>query len=126
MKTVLILDDDLGFVFWLGHVLDAAAYSTLPAKSVPDAVLLVTQLGLTVDVLVINLALAEGLNFVTAMHSSQRDMKVIGVLNDPVEVTNILGVNAVHLKPSVRNEAAKVEWLQYVQSVLANQRRASM
>lgn len=126
MKTVLILDDDLGFVFWLGHVLDAAAYSTLPAKSVPDAVLLVTQLGLTVDVLVINLSLAESLDFITALHSSQRDMRVVGVVNDPMEPVNIPGVHAVRLKPSIRNEAAKVEWLQYIQRVLANQRHAGM
>jgi ActR/RegA family two-component response regulator len=120
LKTVLILDDDLGFVFWLGHVLDAAAYSTLPAKSVPDAALLVTQLGLTVDVLAINLALAEGLDFIAAMHRSQKDMRVIGILNDPANAINIPGVNSVHLKPSIRNEEAKIEWLQYIQSVLAN------
>src|SRR5579862_1947430 len=58
LKTVLILDDDLRFGFWLGHLLDAATvYSALPARSVPDATLLVRQLNLKVDVLVINLAL---------------------------------------------------------------------
>ena len=118
MGTVLILDDDLGFVFWLGHLLDAAGYSTLPAKRVPDGALLVMQLDLIVDVLVINLALAGGLDFVAALRRSQRDSKVIGVLNDPAEVGNIPGVSAVQLKPSIWNEVARIEWLQCIKRVL--------
>jgi DNA-binding response OmpR family regulator len=119
LKTVLILDDDLGFVFWLGHVLDAAEYSTLPAKSVSDAAQLIRQLDLTLDALVINLAVVDAIDFIDDLHRSQEDLRVIGVLDDPVEGVNIPGVNAVHLKPSIRGEAAKIEWLQYIQRVVA-------
>jgi hypothetical protein len=43
----------LGFVFWLGHVLDASGYQALPAKSVADALVLVSELNVRVDVIVI-------------------------------------------------------------------------
>jgi ActR/RegA family two-component response regulator len=117
-RTVLIIDDDLGFVFWLGHVLTAAAYSPLPAKSVPDAVYLVKQLGLTVDVLAINPALPGGLDFISALQRSQQDIRVIGVLNDPQQVAHIFAVNAAHLKPTVFDEMAKGEWLECIDRVI--------
>lgn len=119
LKTVLILDDELGFVFWLGHLLDAAGYSALPAKSVPDAAMLIMQLDLRVDVLVINLALAGAADFIGAMHRSQMGVKVIGVLNDPAEAAHIPRVNAVQLKNSTLSEAEKLGWLECIQRVLA-------
>jgi len=107
-------------VFWLGHALDAASYSALPAKSVPDAALLIMQLDVRVDVLVINPALSGGPDFIAALHRSQGDVRVIGILNDANQVVHIPGVNASHPKPAILNEAAKAEWLQCIESVLAN------
>jgi len=120
LKTVLILDDDLRFGFWLGHLLDAAAYSALPAKSVPDAMLLVRQLNLKVDVLVINLALAGAVDFIAALQGSHQALQVIGVLSDSAQVPNIPRVNALQIKSPVLNEIAKIEWLQCVHEVLAH------
>jgi response regulator RpfG family c-di-GMP phosphodiesterase len=120
LEKVLILDDDLGFVFWLGHLLDATGYSALPAKSVPDAALLLLQLDAKIDLVVINLALAGAIDFLAALHRSQRDIRVVGILDDPVEATGLRGVNTVRSRPSVLNEPAKVEWLQCVQHILAN------
>jgi hypothetical protein len=37
MVTVLIIDNDLGFMFWLGQILSEAGYAVLPAKSAPEA-----------------------------------------------------------------------------------------
>ena len=119
LKTVLIIDNDLGFVFWLGHVLDAAGYSALPAKSVPDAALLVMQLGFTVDVLAINPSLTGAGDFIAALHRSQKDVRVIGVLNDPQQVVHIPGLNAAHPKPTVFDEMAKAGWLKCIDAFCA-------
>jgi hypothetical protein len=125
LTTVLILADDLGFVFWLGHVLDAAEYSAWPAKAVADAALLILQLHLRIDVLVVDLALAGALDFIAALRRSQGHCKVVGVLNEAVVVTNIPGVAAVHTKPPVRNEVAMMDWLQCIQGVVATARHAT-
>ena len=37
MRSILIVDSDLGFVFWLGRALHDAGYEALPAKDVPEA-----------------------------------------------------------------------------------------
>ena len=49
MKTVLVIDSDLGFVFWLGRGLDQAGYPSFPAKSVPNAKTLLNELKIAVD-----------------------------------------------------------------------------
>ena len=35
MVTVLIIDNDLGFIFWLGQILNDVGYAALPAKLRP-------------------------------------------------------------------------------------------
>ena len=118
LKTVLIVDGDLGFAFWLGHLLDAAGYLAMPAKSIPDAAKLVVQLNLAVDVLVINLAVPGSVDFIAASQRSNSDLRVVGVLNDSVEVANIPRVHTIHFKGTVLDEQAKVDWLQCVRGVL--------
>lgn len=105
-------------MFWLGHLLDAAAYLALPAKSVSGAAKLVTHLDLTVDVLVINVALPGGVSFIADLQKANNDVRVIGVLNDSVEMAHIPKVNAIHFKGFAMDEAAKSDWLQCVREVL--------
>ena len=115
---MLIVDGDLGFTFWLGQVLDAASYLALPAKSPADAALLVLQLDLRVDVLVINLALAGAIDFIAALHRSQTHIRVVGILNDPMQVVSVPGVHATHAKPLVPDRVAQAEWLQCIEQVM--------
>lgn len=106
-------------MFWLGHLLDAAFYSALPAKSVEDAALLVMQLDLRVDVLVINPALPGAGDFIAALHRSHRGLKVIGVGDDTSGNLNIPGLNAILTKPVIFDEEAKAEWLRGIEHVLS-------
>ena len=53
-KTILITDRDLGFVFWLGQLLDDAGYQALPARSSVDAIALQNQFHLKIDLLILN------------------------------------------------------------------------
>jgi hypothetical protein len=49
VKTVLLVDSDLGSVFWLGHALDSAGYEALPAKVFQDAIALLVQYRLSIE-----------------------------------------------------------------------------
>jgi hypothetical protein len=118
LKRVLIIDNDLGFAFWLGHVLDAAGYSALPAKSVPDAALLVMQLQLKVDVLAINPSLSGAADFIAALHRSQRNATIIGVLNNPQQVVTIPALHTAYPRPEVVDQTAKVQWLEHIEHAL--------
>lgn len=116
--TVVIVDHDLGFVFWLGHMLDSRGHSALPARTVADAALLIMQLDLKIDVLVINLSLPGAVEFVNAMHRTRRQVTVIGIIENAQPATTIPGVNALHPKPRTIDLSSKMGWINCVEGLL--------
>ena len=63
MKTVLIIDSDLGFVFWLGRILQGAGCEVIPAKSSAEASVLLSELSTGVDLLIVDSRLAGVVDF---------------------------------------------------------------
>lgn len=117
--TVLIADHDLGFVFWLGHALDSLGYSALPAKTVPDAALLIMQLDLQVDVLLINLELEGAGDFVLALHRRYPLLKVIGIIQDSLQSPAIPGITTIQKKPVAIDSQAKIGWIHCIEGLMA-------
>src|SRR5215472_14245187 len=77
MKTVLVVDSDVGFVFWLGQGLDQNRYAVLPAANVPNARTLLDELRITADLVVVNPALPDAANFVEALRGRNPCLKVV-------------------------------------------------
>ena len=119
VKTVLIVDDDLGFAFWLGQALDRAGYETWPARSVTAAKALLAEVRLGVDLLVITATLPRALAFATYLGRTKQDFKVIAVYEDLSDgIKPFPKAAAVHQKPQTIDTAAKLEWVQLVTGVL--------
>ena len=53
-KVVLIVDDDLGFVMWLGQVLSQAGMLPFPAKNGEEGLSRIRDLHLTPDLAIVN------------------------------------------------------------------------
>lgn len=119
MKGVLIVDDDLGFAFWLGQTLDGAGYESMPAKSIPDATLLLAELRVPIDVLVLNPALPGCAVFEHTLRSSKGDLKVICLTGD-ADPEPLPSADVWRSKPDVADELSRLEWLQVIQSLFAN------
>lgn len=51
---MLILDDDLGFVWWLGEIFTELGYGAVPAPSCPQALSMIEALDLSVDLAILN------------------------------------------------------------------------
>jgi len=96
METILLIDDDLAFVFWLGRILDGAGYAAYPAKDVEDARSLVAQCGLPVDLLIINSATAGLAAFVRDLRMSRPGLEVV-VVGGPAFSDAIIGPPAATL-----------------------------
>ena len=118
VRTVLIVDSDLGFVFWLGQALDVAGYEALPAKSAAEAKTLVRELKVTVDVLVANpnapgvAALAEHLN------RSQGHLSLIALVNNDNETFPEQPFPAVRKRRACRgDEVSRFEWVHLIQDL---------
>ena len=119
VKTVLLVDDNLGFAFWLGQALDRAGYETWPARSVPAAESLLEEVPLAVDLLVINASLPRAPAFATRLCRNKSDFKVIAVYEGGTDVTESFPqASAVHQKPQTIDIAAKLEWVQLVRILL--------
>jgi DNA-binding response OmpR family regulator len=120
VKTVLLVDADLGFIFWLGKALDRAGYDALPARSVADARVLLHELNPTIDLVILNPALADAASFVEKLRQSDIHLKFIALLDHPAdEVKDLPGIDAVQCKPETIDELTGPEWLQFIQGVLS-------
>ena len=122
MKTVLIVDDDLGFAFWLGQALDRAGFETWPARSVVAAQSLLAEVNLPVDLLVITSSLPWAPVLATHLGRTRADFKVIAVCDEPGDVVQSFPkVSAVRQKPQTIDAAARIEWVQFIKGVLEDQ-----
>jgi DNA-binding response OmpR family regulator len=90
---IIILDDDLAFVLWLGHTLVANGYSAFPATSVPEALRLIEELqGESVDLVIANPVLpgvSELLDGLRTWHVSPKviaiEDRTLGTANSDIE-----------------------------------------
>jgi hypothetical protein len=119
VKTVFIIDADLGFVFWLGQALQDSGYQVLPAKSFPEAATVITELKAEIDLLIVNPFLAGAAAFVDALRSSRPNLKVLAVLgeNDP-QVSQIPSPDATVRKPLQADRIASAVWVGMVEQLL--------
>ncbi|HXK01337.1 MAG TPA: hypothetical protein VMS37_02980 [Verrucomicrobiae bacterium] len=120
VKTVLIVDNDLGFAFWLGHALDQAGFYALPAVSASGASKLLTELGLNADLVVINANLPDAASFIADLRLAQPALKVVTVVDDIEEPPPVfLQANLVEQKPIATDENARHDWVETIRMILS-------
>lgn len=118
MGTILIIDDDLGFLMYLGRILADAGYQALPALSIQEAVDLIRRLRTQVELVV--LPLSTDLNHVIpALTVGTARPKVIATEDTTQPKYAIAAiVDDVLVKPSSREEPQPRQWLDVVRRVL--------
>ncbi len=116
--TVLIIDSDLGLVFWLGRVLDQQGYETLPAKSVHDSQRLLNELQVSADVVILNAALPGATDFAVNLRREHNRVKIVMLISDGYAPIATLADWHI-IKPSVVDDVAKMELCQGVLAVLS-------
>lgn len=87
LPSVLIVDDDLGFLVWLPAILGKAGYGAIPARTISDAAKLMR--GFRPRVLVINPSLRGAANFVNRLRRQNPDLKVIFLADPRNQLENI-------------------------------------
>lgn len=117
LTAILIVDNDLGFVFWLGHLLDAEGFSAYPARTVPDAALLVLQFDLSPDLLVINPQLPSAQELISSLHRLNGNICVIAVGNT-AQPDHHPGIHRYVKKTSHFDNSAREEWTHLVHEAL--------
>jgi hypothetical protein len=116
--TILLVDADLGFVFWLGQVLDLVDHNALPAKNIRAADELIQQHKASVDVLVINPLLPNAQTFISNLRQSLRRLKVLAVIPGGCEgLSSLPQIEARKEKPRHFTKAAALEWVNLIHSL---------
>jgi hypothetical protein len=121
IRTVLIVDRELGFVFWLGQALDRAGYQALPAKSCEDAAELLKQLNVEIHLLIVGYCLAGAGAFADALRRSQGHLKVIAVIGEGEQPGSPFpGADASQLMLSAVDEGSEAEWLETIEAIFCH------
>jgi CheY-like chemotaxis protein len=125
IKNILIVENDLGFIFWLGGALVAGDYQPWPACGVSDATELIEKAALPIDLLIVDPSLPGVSKLTAILRRSQADLKLIA-LGAEVK-TKLTGINAWLRKPVPTQEPAKQEqeWLEAVKDVFIGRKRAA-
>ena len=116
--TILLVDSDLGFTFWLGRALDSAGFEALPAKSIPDAMALIDEYHLAVDVLILDPALPGASRLVAFLRRYRQSIKVIAAADPEALRSGFPQVDAVRRRSIEFNDETRQDWVRFVQSIL--------
>jgi DNA-binding response OmpR family regulator len=116
--TVLIVDEDLAFVFWLGRLLNKAGYQVWPARNGHDAAALLKELDTGVDLLVIN---SNSCGAAALIEDQRRrtNFKIIALQAQDEGMSALSSTDVTLVKPRRFDELSEFEWMGVIERVLA-------
>jgi len=124
MKHILIVDNNLGFLFWLGEALSEAHHQAWPACNVTDAGAILRSRRLPrVDLLVVNPSVEGAMRLVQRLRRTRPDLKVLAV--DPVNGEQVRGITDWRARPHGGDRSARQEWLRHIERVIHVHKRAA-
>jgi hypothetical protein len=122
VKTVLVVDNDLGFLYWLGCTLCAAGYMALPAKNSQNAKELLGRLNVGVQLLIVNSSMPGARAFADMLRRSQGRLRIVALIGGGEQPTRAFpGADASQHKRSCLGEFSEIEWLETVERVFAGE-----
>ena len=116
-STVLMMDEELGFLLWLGAILGEAGYRALPAKTVIDAARMARVF--PPNVLVINPELLGAAQLIVTLRAHNPDLKVIALAEPSVQLENVI----VLPRPTEITAETGNQWLKTIENVLGRGNR---
>lgn len=114
-KNILIVDQDLGFIFWLGSALAAAGYRPWPAGNPAEAISLARRKPLArLDLLIVNASLPGVATLIAHFRRAHAQLKVMAL---GPEGKSLSGVHAWRPIPGLTDDSAKKEWVRAIKQV---------
>ena len=118
--TALLVDDDLGFVYWIGERFHEAGYQPVPALNVRQAVSLIKKLDLKIAVVVVNPGLRGVRSFIKTLSQRQSFAKIILIRDPRAPITVVVRAHAIVERPSGLEPASRHEWLRKLRRILSH------
>lgn len=117
IPVVLIVDEDLGFVWWLGQIFSQAGCQVVPTLNAGQMVSLTQDLNLKVDLIVVNPELSGVPEMIRTL-STSRPPKIVAIRNHNTDVGSSLHADATLERPSGWGPVSEKEWLECVRRLV--------
>jgi hypothetical protein len=111
----LIVDDDVGLIFWFGEIFAKAGWNIVPALNCRQAVSLAVMWDSHIDLIVVNPALKSIPELVDTLSRVHRPKIVI--IRDP-DVEPDIPADATIDRPDVSTSLSRAEWAERVRKLL--------
>jgi DNA-binding NtrC family response regulator len=115
--TALIVDDDLGFVWWLGELLHEAGYGAIPATRAVDAIPLVKSLKIKIDLAFVNPSLPGAERMIEHL-AAEGPIKVVVISEGSELSAGRIRAHAILERPSGWEVFSRQEWLRKLRRIL--------
>lgn len=116
--TALIVDDDVGFILWLGEMFTASGYQAYPALQCREALTLTRKLALRVDVLVVNPDLPGATRAMRSLTSAQPALRVV-LIRDPAKSGPLPhSIHPALERPSAWEPISRPQWIMKIRKAL--------
>ena len=116
--TVWIVDDDLGFVWWLGEIFTEARCRALPAFSCEDALSLMKRLNIGADLIVVNPQLPGVSAMLQTLNRANHSLKIVTIQKSSEPHVIDERSQATLERPSGFDPVSRTEWLKKVRRLL--------
>lgn len=114
-RTALIVDVDVGLIFWLGDIFGKAGWNTLPALNCRQAASLAVMWDLHMDLIVVNAALS-GIPAMVETLSRVHRPKVV-IIRDPNVEANVPADGTID-RPDTGTSVSRAEWTKRLRRLL--------
>jgi hypothetical protein len=116
--VTLIIDPDPGFVCWLGQLLCQAGCQVIPALSGREAVRLVAELNLSIDVAIVDPRLRGVPKAIRTLRDWFPSLKTVAVRTAGEDAIAAIDASATLKRPSSWTRVSRQEWLRSIRRVL--------
>jgi len=123
-SAIVLIDKDLGYLYWLTLAVNSAGFEALPATNVPDAVGLVAALHATIGGVFLDCSLRGAPDFIANIRRSENCAKVISLVGS-FQSPPLVQVDGICRKPVAADEQSKAELMRTVHDILLPDSRAN-
>ena len=117
--TLLIVDNDVGFLWWLGELFTEAGYQAVPALNCSQAVAAVKKFDVEVDLLVVNPALTGVGRLLAALERPGHDLRIVLIREGPIGLKYPgFRYDATLTRPSSGEPISRTDWLRKLRTLL--------
>jgi len=118
--TALIVEEDVGFLLWLGQLLTEAGYRTIPAQGFRQAATFVREIGVPIHLAVVNLGLKGASSMLRALGAAHHDLRIIAIGNPGKEVPAQVPASAILDKPRSSERVSHEDWMQRIHQAVTD------